>query len=169
MKRKCRFVEFFVTGLYRKWSKKKSKNISSNHYISVSVYNWKGIYIKLWLLCETGNFTQIVSEFELTRRVGWYILELYIPCGLIVILSWVSFWLSTSAVAARVTLGVSTVLAITTQSSGEIRGKLYYVLSQVTWAKPQPMRGDVTYVTSCFIRICKIPSIQSAPNMYIIL
>lgn len=37
---------------------------------------------------------------------------------LIVILSWISFWINVDAVPARVTLGLLTVLTATTQSSG---------------------------------------------------
>ena len=44
-------------------------------------------------------------------------LQTYIPSILIVILSWVSFWVSIEAVPARITLGVTTVLTMTTQLS----------------------------------------------------
>lgn len=43
---------------------------------------------------------------------------MYIPSLLIVILSWVSFWINMDAAPARVGLGITTVLTMTTQSSG---------------------------------------------------
>lgn len=44
--------------------------------------------------------------------------QVFIPSILIVILSWVSFWIHVDAIPARISLGVLTVLTITTQSSG---------------------------------------------------
>lgn len=44
-------------------------------------------------------------------------IQLYIPSVLIVSLSWVSFWLSADAVPARISLGILTVLTMTTQKS----------------------------------------------------
>ncbi|KAK2162591.1 hypothetical protein LSH36_95g00008 [Paralvinella palmiformis] len=40
------------------------------------------------------------------------------PTMLIVILSWVSFWISVDAIPARVSLGLLTVLTMTTMSTG---------------------------------------------------
>lgn len=44
-------------------------------------------------------------------------IQMYIPSGLVVVLSWLSFWLQVDAVPARVTLGILTVLTMTTQRS----------------------------------------------------
>ncbi len=41
--------------------------------------------------------------------MGYYLIQIYIPSGLIVIISWVSFWLNRNATPARVALGVTTV------------------------------------------------------------
>ena len=64
------------------------------------------------------NYTCIRLEFDLQRRYGYYLTQIYIPSVLIVILSWVSFWLDIDAIPARISLGVLTVLTMTTQSSG---------------------------------------------------
>ncbi|KAI8495438.1 Glycine receptor subunit alpha-3 [Branchiostoma belcheri] len=50
--------------------------------------------------------------------MGYYLIQTYIPSLLIVILSWVSFWINMDAAPARVALGITTVLTMTTQSSG---------------------------------------------------
>nr|XP_006812795.1 PREDICTED: glycine receptor subunit alpha-3-like [Saccoglossus kowalevskii] len=55
--------------------------------------------------------------FYLEREMGYYILTNYIPSALLVILSWVSFWLHLDATAARVALGITTVLTTATQLS----------------------------------------------------
>ena len=52
------------------------------------------------------------------RLYGYFILQTYVPSVLIVILSWVSFWVKMDAVPARISLGVTTVLTMATQLSG---------------------------------------------------
>jgi len=47
----------------------------------------------------------IKVEFQLRRNIGYFVLQLYVPCGLIVSCSWVSFWIDPDAVPARVQLG----------------------------------------------------------------
>ena len=56
--------------------------------------------------------------FVVTRNLGYFLIQYYIPSILLVILSWVSFWISVDAVVARVNLGLLTVLTLTTQSTG---------------------------------------------------
>ncbi len=68
--------------------------------------------------CRTGKFTCIEVKFHLERQMGYYLIQMYIPSLLIVILSWVSFWINMDAAPARVALGITTVLTMTTQSSG---------------------------------------------------
>ncbi|KAI0234381.1 Gamma-aminobutyric acid receptor subunit gamma-2 [Lamellibrachia satsuma] len=52
--------------------------------------------------------------FHLRREIGYYLLQIYLPCYLIVIISWVSFWINREAVPARVTLGITTILTTCT-------------------------------------------------------
>ena len=54
----------------------------------------------------------------LRRDIGYFLIQVYIPSILIVILSWVAFWINIDAIPARVSLGLLTVLTMTTQSSG---------------------------------------------------
>ena len=49
--------------------------------------------------------------------MGYYLIQIYIPSSLIVVISWVSFWLNRGATPARVGLGVTTVLTMTTLSN----------------------------------------------------
>lgn len=64
------------------------------------------------------RFACIMANFKLKRDMGYFILQVYVPSVLIVILSWISFWIDIGAVPARISLGVLTVLTMTTQSSG---------------------------------------------------
>uniref|UniRef100_A0A4W6CKM4 Gamma-aminobutyric acid receptor subunit pi n=1 Tax=Lates calcarifer TaxID=8187 RepID=A0A4W6CKM4_LATCA len=52
------------------------------------------------------------------RNVLFFILETYVPSILLVVLSWVSFWISQSSVPARTCIGVTTVLTMTTLMMG---------------------------------------------------
>ena len=56
--------------------------------------------------------------FVVSRNLGYFLIQFYIPSILLVILSWVSFWISVDAVVARVNIGLLTVLTLTTQSTG---------------------------------------------------
>ncbi|KAM9061445.1 gamma-aminobutyric acid receptor subunit pi isoform 2-T3 [Sarcophilus harrisii] len=65
-----------------------------------------------------GNYTRLVLQFELRRNVLYFILETYVPSTFLVILSWVSFWISLDSVPARTCIGVTTVLSMTTLMIG---------------------------------------------------
>ena len=41
------------------------------------------------------------ADFLLKRDIGYYVIQVYVPSVLIVILSWVSFWLDVEAIPAR--------------------------------------------------------------------
>ncbi|XP_076446586.1 glycine receptor subunit alphaZ1-like [Babylonia areolata] len=64
-----------------------------------------------------ANYTCIKVQFYLLRSYGYYMAQVYIPSVLVVVLSWVSFWLDIDAVPARISLGLLTVLTMTTQSA----------------------------------------------------
>ena len=53
--------------------------------------------------------------FKFKRRLGYYLFHTYVPTCLIVIMSWISFWIKPEAVPARVTLGVTSLLTLSTQ------------------------------------------------------
>ncbi|KAM8924780.1 gamma-aminobutyric acid receptor subunit pi-like [Pelodytes ibericus] len=78
-----------------------------DHYTSVS----EAVY-------ETGRYPKLVFHFDLKRNILYFILETYVPSILLVILSWVSFWISQSSVPARICIGVTTVLTMTTLMMG---------------------------------------------------
>jgi hypothetical protein len=44
-------------------------------------------------------------RFDLAREVGHYIMDYFVPSILLVVVSWVSFWLDPNAVPGRTTLG----------------------------------------------------------------
>jgi hypothetical protein len=74
------------------------------------------------------------------RSLGYYIIQIYIPSTLIVVLSWVSFWLDRTAAPARVSLGITTVLTMVTfiWSTNASLPKISYV------------KGIDVYLVCCF-------------------
>jgi len=44
--------------------------------------------------------------FALRRHVGYFLIQLYLPCILIVFLSWVGLWLNREATNDRINLGI---------------------------------------------------------------
>uniref|UniRef100_A0A8C2AUE5 Gamma-aminobutyric acid type A receptor gamma3 subunit n=1 Tax=Cyprinus carpio TaxID=7962 RepID=A0A8C2AUE5_CYPCA len=64
-----------------------------------------------------GDYVVMSVYFDLSRRMGYFTIQTYIPCILTVVLSWVSFWIKKDATPARTALGITTVLTMTTLST----------------------------------------------------
>lgn len=54
---------------------------------------------------STGDYVLMTVYFDLSRRMGYFTIQTYIPCILTVVLSWVSFWIKSDATPARTALG----------------------------------------------------------------
>ena len=52
------------------------------------------------------------------REFSYYLILIYVPCCMLVIVSWVSFWIDPNSTAARVLLGVTSLLTMSRQNSG---------------------------------------------------
>ncbi|XKL66958.1 hypothetical protein PGB90_010378 [Kerria lacca] len=79
---------------------------------------------------QIGNYSCLVAQYYLRRSVGYHLVQSYLPTMLIVAISWVSFWMDVDSVPGRTTLGVTTLLAVSSQSSGIQSG-----LPQVSYVK----------------------------------
>ncbi|XP_078347220.1 gamma-aminobutyric acid receptor subunit beta-2-like isoform X2 [Oculina patagonica] len=64
-----------------------------------------GVYI-------TGNYTIVEASFLLQRRLGYYMIQLYLPCIFLVMLSWIVFWMSPDNGGDRLTVGITCILTI---------------------------------------------------------
>ncbi|XP_078542021.1 gamma-aminobutyric acid receptor subunit alpha-3 [Lissotriton helveticus] len=65
---------------------------------------------------STGEYIVMTTHFHLKRKIGYFVIQTYLPCIMTVILSQVSFWLNRESVPARTVFGVTTVLTMTTLS-----------------------------------------------------
>uniref|UniRef100_A0A915PSG0 Gamma-aminobutyric acid receptor subunit beta n=1 Tax=Setaria digitata TaxID=48799 RepID=A0A915PSG0_9BILA len=66
------------------------------------------------IVLSSGNYSRLTCAFLFKRNIGFYIIQIYLPSTLIVVISWVSFWLNRDATPARVALSVLTILTMTT-------------------------------------------------------
>lgn len=67
-----------------------------------------------FLFCNfIAEYSMLLVNFHLQRHMGNFLIQVYGPCVLLVVLSWVSFWLNREATADRVSLGITTVLTMT--------------------------------------------------------
>uniref|UniRef100_A0A2C9K8H3 Uncharacterized protein n=1 Tax=Biomphalaria glabrata TaxID=6526 RepID=A0A2C9K8H3_BIOGL len=89
----------------------------------------------------TGNYQRLSLIFQLQRNIGYFIFQTYLPSILIVMLSWVSFWINHEATSARVALGITTVLTMTTISNG-VRSSL----PRISYVKAIDI-----YLVMCFV------------------
>ncbi|KAL2098216.1 hypothetical protein ACEWY4_007423 [Coilia grayii] len=83
----------------------------------------------------TGYYTCVEVIFTLRRQVGFYLMGVYAPTLLIVVLSWLSFWINPDASAARVPLGILSVLSLSSEctSLASELPKVSYVKAIDVW------------------------------------
>ena len=79
--------------------------------------------------------------FEFKRRINFYLLSWYLPATLIVVLSWVGFWIDIKSTPARISLGTITILAIGSFLIGEQEG-----FPSVSY-----VRAIDIYLIACFV------------------
>jgi len=66
---------------------------------------------------SSGEYSCLLMELTLKREFSYYMLTIYVPTCMLVIVSWFSFWIDPKAVPARVALGVTTLLTMSTKTA----------------------------------------------------
>ncbi|XP_021954080.1 gamma-aminobutyric acid receptor alpha-like isoform X2 [Folsomia candida] len=102
------------------WAPGKSPPVQTEAGVNLAQYDLVDITTKeeIRMSSRRDNFSVVTVHFNLKRHTGYFMLQVYVPCTLIVSCSWVSFWIDPQAVPARVSLGVTTVLSMTTLGFG---------------------------------------------------
>ncbi|XP_068674434.1 gamma-aminobutyric acid receptor subunit gamma-2-like [Montipora foliosa] len=59
-----------------------------------------------------GNYTTFKVTFSLQRHVGYYVIQVYLPCIFLVMLSWIVFWTNPENGGDRLTVGITCILTI---------------------------------------------------------
>ncbi|PRD28736.1 UNVERIFIED_CONTAM: ggr-1 [Trichonephila clavipes] len=76
------------------------------------------------VLLRKRNYTSLMVNFYMTRRLTGSVMNVYIPSTMIVIMSFVGFWLSVEHVPARVALSVTSLLTLCTQQKPDSLAKM---------------------------------------------
>ncbi|EDW67732.2 pH-sensitive chloride channel 2 isoform X2 [Drosophila virilis] len=82
-----------------------------------------------------GNYSALSFSVLLSREVGYYVIDYFVPSMMIVAISWVSFWLQADQTPARSMLGCSTLLSFITLSLSQENSlsKVSYVTMSEVW------------------------------------
>ncbi|KAI4899636.1 hypothetical protein NFI96_014638, partial [Prochilodus magdalenae] len=100
--------------------KKGNDSLKTDDRISLSQFLIQEFHTttKLAFYSSTGWYNRLYINFTLRRHIFFFLLQTYFPATLMVMLSWVSFWIDRRAVPARVPLGITTVLTMSTIITG---------------------------------------------------
>lgn len=77
----------------------------------------------------TGAFSSLRINFHLSRSNGYYFWNTYLPGGILVVMTWVNFWIPPWAYPARVTVCVTSFLStlVVMSTAGNQLGRVSYV------------------------------------------
>ncbi|XP_015681005.1 gamma-aminobutyric acid receptor subunit rho-2, partial [Protobothrops mucrosquamatus] len=95
-------------------SLKTDENISLSQFLIQKFHTTS----RLAFYNSTGRYNRLYINFILHRHIFFFLLQTYFPATLMVMLSWVSFWIDHRAVPARVSLGITIVLTMSTIITG---------------------------------------------------
>nr|XP_036869944.1 gamma-aminobutyric acid receptor subunit rho-1 [Manis javanica] len=100
--------------------KKGNDSLKTDERISLSQFLIQEFHTttRLAFYSSTGWYNRLYINFTLRRHIFFFLLQTYFPATLMVMLSWVSFWIDRRAVPARVPLGITTVLTMSTIITG---------------------------------------------------
>uniref|UniRef100_A0A3B3ZE36 Glycine receptor, beta a n=1 Tax=Periophthalmus magnuspinnatus TaxID=409849 RepID=A0A3B3ZE36_9GOBI len=103
----------------------------------------------------TGHYTCVEVIFTLRRQVGFYMMGVYAPTLLTVVLSWLSFWINPDASAARVPLGILSVLSLSSESMSLASQlpKVSYVKALDIWLITCLMFGFLSLVEFAVVQV----------------
>ncbi|GFS87818.1 glycine receptor subunit alpha-2 [Nephila pilipes] len=128
---------------------KMASAIFNEHYLLLDFMNstWKGkefsslqqfeivgvVKKRCQLYQGSSNVSCLEEAVVLRRRCGYYLINVYIPTVLIVIMSMLTFWIPHDAVPARVTLGVTSLLTIITKQYQASMPSVSYIVALNVW------------------------------------
>ncbi|KAH9369329.1 hypothetical protein HPB48_012405 [Haemaphysalis longicornis] len=103
---------------------------------------------------RTGNFSSLKLELLLERDPGYYLIHLYLPLTLTVLMSWHALWLKVEIPQARLILTVNCLFTVVTVSNGARA-----LIPRVSYLKA----ADV-WVTACILFVYGVILVSSMVN-----
>lgn len=80
----------------------------------------------------SGEYVVMTVYFHLKRKMGYFMIQTYIPCIMTVILSQVSFWINKESVPARTVFGMCYSLNLQYYTSPYILSLLYILYTSLS-------------------------------------
>ncbi|XP_059534584.1 gamma-aminobutyric acid receptor subunit epsilon isoform X2 [Myotis daubentonii] len=87
------------------------------------------------------DFMVITLFFNVSRRFGFNAVQNYVPSSMTTVISWISFWIKKESAPARTSLGITSVLTITTLGS----------CSQKNFPRESYVTALDIYIAICFL------------------
>ncbi|EEB15269.1 Acetylcholine receptor protein subunit delta precursor, putative [Pediculus humanus corporis] len=121
--------------LIKTWENSSVVSYENSDFEEDEVEEYKIFLIFSFSNFPAGNYSSLTVKFQLEREIGHYIMDFYVPSILLVVVSWVSFWLDPNAVPGRTTLGTSTMLTFITltRNTGSSLPKVSYIKATEIW------------------------------------
>lgn len=92
-----------------------TENLRDKHFFSQIVQPYCPFH-------PLGEYVVMTTHFHLKRKIGYFVIQTYLPCIMTVILSQVSFWLNRESVPARTVFGKCQ----SRRACKGLEGKLYH-------------------------------------------
>uniref|UniRef100_A0AC35UAQ7 Neur_chan_memb domain-containing protein n=1 Tax=Rhabditophanes sp. KR3021 TaxID=114890 RepID=A0AC35UAQ7_9BILA len=111
----------------KKWKSENPVSVEELDVPQFRILNYS--VIDRQVVTSTGSYQRLTLSFLMKRSIGYFLFQTYLPTALIVNLSFVSFWINHNCCSARIALGITTVLTLTTISTAQrqILAKISYI------------------------------------------
>ncbi|EDO42101.1 predicted protein, partial [Nematostella vectensis] len=96
---------------------------------------------QIYNVYKSGKFNSLEVHITFRRRLGYYLIQTYLPCVFLCFLSWMPFWMDPSETGDRLAVGITAVLTIVF-----LAGAMNTNMPKVSY-----MKAIDWYVIACFL------------------
>ena len=80
-----------------------------------------------------GAYSSLAAEFHLRRLIGSHLLQTFFPSILIVAISWISFWMDTNNVTAKLIIQIIALFAVCNLERNNVAPQVSYLTAIDIW------------------------------------